>query len=103
MAYHAESCGDSWEIAYSSARGSGTKADCGPHPRVAESGRSRRSGHVQRAVEFPEFPGSVRSDADADEGKVHYEWKGRRRKVHINRLVQFKAWLGAQAQLDAAS
>jgi len=37
-------------------------------------------------------------NAYIDEGHLAYEWKGRRRRVRVEDVVRFKAWLRARAQ-----
>jgi len=37
-------------------------------------------------------------NAYADEGRICYEWRGRRRKVHVDEVLRFQGWLQARAR-----
>lgn len=50
------------------------------------------------AAEFLEMPRRALREY-ADEGKLSYEFKGKRPKIHIDELLRFQRWLQQRARM----
>ena len=69
-----------------------------PEPRIVDP-----ATHPHRWVNFTVAAEFVEMDRRAlnsyvDEGRVAYEWKGRRRRINVDELVRFKRWLKERAR-----
>lgn len=68
-----------------------------PDPRITDlRTHPKKWVNFSVAAEFLEMDRRALA-AYADEGHIAFEWKGRRRKIHLDELARFTAWLKARA------